>query len=1029
VSSSACQCQGQQSPETVNNPPGLSTIAYRLGDFATFRAALLQPQDGESALAGWHPSEGDLALQLLEWWAYLGDILTFYNERIANESYLGTAELPASLAGLVALIGYRPRPALGATGQVAAIRTAARPNEPLVIAAGAQLANSATPGVPVQTFETAAATFSGLSDVPIELRASPSLLDVPTGSVLLAGVVGGLKPGDALVLVPAAPWSSSPGSVEWAQVTVVSTSVVPDPNGGRNTRVVLDGVQPWMRDPGTRAADYRLLRPTQAAALWTQTPDAALIQVSPTKFDVHLSAAVRGIAPGDTVFIAGGQFSSAVAVVTDVSEQFRSVPYPNPSGTTPPPPDIPIAHTVLSVTVGPTSLTGFLAAPAGLTAQTSSGAGSLKGLLHWQVTALTSAGETTGSNEVSLTVTGSATLTWNEVFGATGYNVYRASASGGEATGSALVTVTPTTAATYTDTGGAPETGTVPARNSAALAGAADPTAVAVRFGLKDVGTLIGAPATELTALPAVVTPRVAGQLTAPTGLAIVWTSAPGGGDLAGQVSWQVTALSGLGETSPSPAVEATGFDQRVAVTLSWNAVAGATGYNLYRFERSGPAQLVARIQSGSTTSYTDTGAMAEAAARSRTAPRVNTAVLGLSALASGTVAAFVEDVTGTGIPVSVSATGAGVLMLLAADATPGTFSLTAPLRLLVDLVDISRGATVSGERLGTGNAAVAGQAFTLKQSPLTYLASGPSYASTLKVFVEGIEWAEVASFFAQPAQANVFVISQLPDGTSQVGFGDGVNGARLPTGSTVMANYRYGGGAASPPAGRLTTILRPQPNLAAVHNPVAVSGGADAEDPASIRVNGPASVLTFGRAISADDYETVAALAPGVARARAYWTWDPNQQRRLVKIYVGDDIGAKAAADGALAGAEDPNRPLSVALASPIPVTVSGTLLIAANRIASDVLAAAVAALADPATGFFSAGSLGIGQQVYSSEVESALQVDGVLAVHSLTLTNADGADIFDGSTSPVGVADPGEGRFYALAAQPDLTAQVANA
>ena len=82
------------------------------------------------------------------------------------------------------------------------------------------------------------------------------------------------------------------------------------------------------------------------------------------------------------------------------------------------------------------------------------------------------------------------------------------------------------------------------------------------------------------------------------------------------------------------------------------------------------------------------------------------------------------------------------------------------------------------------------------------------------------------------------------------------------------------------PPPTRLTTILKPQQNLASIRNPVGVWGGADAEQPQDVRDDAPKSVLTFGRAISGDDYETVAALAPSVARARAYWTWDATQQR-----------------------------------------------------------------------------------------------------------------------------------------------------
>ena len=44
------------------------------------------------------------------------------------------------------------------------------------------------------------------------------------------------------------------------------------------------------------------------------------------------------------------------------------------------------------------------------------------------------------------------------------------------------------------------------------------------------------------------------------------------------------------------------------------------------------------------------------------------------------------------------------------------------PLRLLLNLVPVSRGKTVTGEVLGSGNAALARQSFTLSKSPLTYL-------------------------------------------------------------------------------------------------------------------------------------------------------------------------------------------------------------------------------------------------------------------------------------------------------------------
>ncbi len=253
-------------------------------------------------------------------------------------------------------------------------------------------------------------------------------------------------------------------------------------------------------------------------------------------------------------------------------------------------------------------------------------------------------------------------------------------------------------------------------------------------------------------------------------------------------------------------------------------------------------------------------------------------------------------------------------------------------------------------------------------------------------------------------------MVSRSPDQTvTTVTFGDGVNGARLTSGTgNVVATYRYGSGAASPPAGRLTTISQPQPSLASIQNPVGVSGGADPQAPEVVRAAAPASVLTLGRAISAIDYEVVASQAPGVSRAAAYWTFDGAEQRTLVTVYVGGDQGAAGAASAALAGAEDPNRPITVSGANPIELVLSCTLVVAADRQVPAVVAVATASISDSAGGLFSPGFLGIGQRLYRSAVDAALMVPGVVAVHGLALTWAE--QVLDE------VFDPGEGSFFDL-------------
>ena len=89
---------------------------------------------------------------MIEWWAYLCDILTFYNERIANQAYLGTADLPESVNRLIFLLGYRPRPGIGATGTLAALATGPAP---FTLPAGFQVQSKPGPGQQPQIFELA----------------------------------------------------------------------------------------------------------------------------------------------------------------------------------------------------------------------------------------------------------------------------------------------------------------------------------------------------------------------------------------------------------------------------------------------------------------------------------------------------------------------------------------------------------------------------------------------------------------------------------------------------------------------------------------------------------------------------------------------------------------------------------------------------------------------------------------------------------------------------------------------------------
>jgi hypothetical protein len=126
-------------------------------------------------------------------------------------------------------------------------------------------------------------------------------------------------------------------------------------------------------------------------------------------------------------------------------------------------------------------------------------------------------------------------------------------------------------------------------------------------------------------------------------------------------------------------------------------------------------------------------------------------------------------------------------------------------------------------EILGSGDAAVAGQSFTLLQHPLTWTSADTSTGarSSLCVFVDGALWHEVDDFAGRGHRDRVYLTRTLPGGRIVVRFGDGVQGARLPTGTeNVRARYRVGLGAAGNVAAhRVTQLITRPPGVSGVDN------------------------------------------------------------------------------------------------------------------------------------------------------------------------------------------------------------------
>jgi hypothetical protein len=318
--------------------------------------------------------------------------------------------------------------------------------------------------------------------------------------------------------------------------------------------------------------------------------------------------------------------------------------------------------------------------------------------------------------------------------------------------------------------------------------------------------------------------------------------------------------------------------------------------------------------------------------------------------------------------------------------------SLTAPVTLFANVLAVSRGESVRGEVLGVGDASQPRQTFTLAKKPLTYLnaATASGIRNTLAVRVGGILWSEVESFYGAGDGDHVYIVRHDEEDETQIIFG---GGARLPTAAVVTADYRFGAGAAVPPAGSIAQLAKPFPGLTSVRNVVPAFGGADAESPRELAVYAPRSALLLGRAVSLPDLEAAAAAVPGVRAARAMWRWDEAGMRAVAQAQYIGSAQLREVIHARLRALCEPDAPIAVVRALPQTAMLVLDVEIHADYLAAAVIAAvreALYAVADlPGTGgLLRAERLGPEGIVFLSQVMAAVMgVAGVVGVRSVSL------------------------------------------
>ena len=237
-----CSGIGIETPQEELNLPGLSAIRYRAGTWATFRESMLARLSSADypALAYLKTRDtDDFSIALLDASAVVFDILTFYQERLANESYLRTATQLRSLTELARLIGYQPAPGVAAETYLACTVKAATglPANPtttaITIPAGTQVQSVPAQNQAPQTFETSADILAKADWNALPITTSLPWAAPGTNGLYLAGTTNQLNPGDSLLILGRARelWTPSSTPNEQWDVVTLNQVVIDTQNG------------------------------------------------------------------------------------------------------------------------------------------------------------------------------------------------------------------------------------------------------------------------------------------------------------------------------------------------------------------------------------------------------------------------------------------------------------------------------------------------------------------------------------------------------------------------------------------------------------------------------------------------------------------------------------------------------------------------------------------------------------------------------------------------------------------------------
>ena len=290
-------------------------------------------------------------------------------------------------------------------------------------------------------------------------------------------------------------------------------------------------------------------------------------------------------------------------------------------------------------------------------------------------------------------------------------------------------------------------------------------------------------------------------------------------------------------------------------------------------------------------------------------------------------------------------------------------------------------------EVLGGGDASQVMQTFALRQPPLTFVSAPNARGvdSSLRIYVNDVQWHESESPVDMGLKDRKFLAATDDGGTTQIAFGNGERGARLPTGvANVRAEYRNGIGLGGNVKADQISLLTTRPSgVKGVSNPLRASGGADRESRDQARENAPLSVTALDRLVSVQDFSDFARQFGGVGKACATRISNGKQKIVCVTIAGAENAPIDRTSDlylnllKALGQCGDPSLPVRLEVAGTLALILSANIRIHPDYVWDNVEAAIRTSLITT----FGFERQELGEDVPLSKVISALQ--GVQGVH----------------------------------------------